>query len=231
MCQIIYIDNNRSRRIHLRNGVPQGGVPSSTLFIVFKNDLVKKEVPTFLMSVMYPDNYGFKAINVLWNWANEWCVKINRNKTLTTLFTLLTKLKPVKIILNHTELQHIDSAMYLGVIVDKRQTWKPNISNTETNARRKLVLLRKLAGTQCGAAEALLKNVYIGTICPHLDYRSATCSSASKISNYTLDKVHNKALKLITGSMRSPLIEIMEETTVIQPLSKRRDMKILIPAE
>ena len=137
-------------------------------------------------------------------------MKINRSKTFTTLFTLSTKVKPVKIMLNHTELQHIDSATYLGVTFDRRQTWKPHICNAETKARRKLAFLGKLAGTQWGAAEAVLKNVYIGTIRPHLDYGSTTCSSASKTSNYTLDKVQNQALRLITGSMRSTPIKIIE---------------------
>ena len=45
--------------------------------------------------------------------------------------------------------------------------------------------------------------------------------SASKTSNYTLDKVQNQALRLITGSMRSTPIKIMEEITAIQPLSKK----------
>ena len=48
---------------------------------------------------------------------------------------------------------------------------------------------------------------------------------------YTLDKVLNQALRLITGSMRSTPIKILEETTAIQPLSKRRDMKIIIQSE
>ena len=50
-------------------------------------------------------------------------------------------------------------------------------------------------------------------------------------SKYTLDKVHNQALRLITGSMQSTPIKIMEEITAIQPLSKRRDMRIMIQAE
>ena len=238
----VVIDNNRSKKILLRHGVPQGGVLSPTLFIVFMNDLVK-QLPTFVKSAMYADDLVMRsteeyaataqirlqtAVNILSNWANEWCVKINRSKTFTTLFTLSTKVKPVKIMLNHTELQHIDSATYLGVTFDRRQTWKPHICNAETKARRKLALLRKLAGTQWGAAEVVLKNVYIGTIRPHLDYGSTTCSSASKTSKYTLDKVQNQALRLITGSMRSTPIKIMEEITAIQPLSKRRDMRIMI---
>ena len=127
-------------------------------------------------------------------------MKIDRDKTFTTLFTLSTKVKPVKIMLNHTELQHIDSATYLGVTFDRRKTWKPHICNAETKTRRKLALLRKLSGTQWGAAEVVLKNVYIGTIRPHLNYGSTT-------SNYTLDKVQNQALRIITRSMRSNLVQ------------------------
>ena len=158
-------------------------------------------------------------------------MNINRNKTFTTLVTLSTKVKPDKLILNHTELKHIDNATYLGLTFDRRKTWTPHICNAETTARRKLALLRKIASTQWGAAEAVLKNVYIGTICPHLDYGSTACSLTSKTANYTLDKVQNKTLRLITGSMRSIPIKIMEETTAIQPLSKRRDMRIMIQAE
>ena len=43
------------------------------------------------------------------------------------------------------------------------------MSRAEAKARRKLALLRKLAGTQWGAAETVLRNVYIGTIRPHLE--------------------------------------------------------------
>ena len=82
-----------------------------------------------------------------------------------------------------------------------------------------------------GASEAVLKNVYIGTIRPHLDNGSTTCSSASKTSNNILNKVQKQSLRLIIGSMGSTPIKIMEETTAIQPQSKRRDMTIMKQAE
>ena len=49
------IDNDRSKNILLRNGVPQGGVLSPTLFIVFMNDLVK-QLPTFVKRAMHADD-------------------------------------------------------------------------------------------------------------------------------------------------------------------------------
>ena len=126
--------------------------------------------------------------------------------------------------LDDTELQHTDSATYLGITFDKRQTWKTHISRAEAKARRRLALLRKLVGTQWGAAETVSRIVYIGTIRPHLEYGSTTLSSASKSAIYTLDKIQNQALRLITGSMKYTPIRVMEEATAIQPLSKRRNI-------
>ena len=51
------------------------------------------------------------------------------------------------------------------------------------------------------------------------------------IKIYTLDKVQNQALPFFTRSIKSIPIKVMEETTAIQPLRKRRDMKNIIQSE
>ena len=66
---------------------------------------------------------------------------------------------------------------------------------------------------------------------PHLEYGSTSFTSAPKSTLYTLDKVQNQALRLITGAMKSTPIKVMEETTAISLLGHRRDMKNLIQAE
>ena len=137
----------------------------------------------------------------------------------------------MKIMLDDTELQHTDSSPYLGITFDKRHTWKTHINRAEARARRKLALLRKLAGTQWGASETMLRNEYIGTIRQHLEYGSTTLSLASKSAIYTLNKVQNQASRLIARSMKSIPMRVMEETTAIQSLSKRRDMRNIIQAE
>ena len=76
----IVIDNNRSKKILLRHGVPQGGVLSPTLYIVFMNDLVKP-LPTFVKSVMYADD--------LVMWSTELNVKASYTKP--THFQRFTK--------------------------------------------------------------------------------------------------------------------------------------------
>ena len=122
----VVIDNTKSKKILLRHGVPQGGAISQTLFLVFINDLIKK-CPSPVKCAMYADDlvllsteeYATTAkvrlqevTNILSSWAQDRCVKINTTIIFTTLFTLSTKSKPMKIMLDDTELQHTDSATH-----------------------------------------------------------------------------------------------------------------------
>ena len=155
----VTVDNAKSKKILLRHGVPQGGVISPTLFLIFINDLIK-QLPDAVKCAMYADDLVLwckeehattaqlrlqEAVNILANWTQDWCVKINKTKSFTTLFTLSTIAKRVKIMLEDVKLQHTDSTTYLGVTFDKRQTWRKHIDGAQAKARRKLALLRKLA--------------------------------------------------------------------------------------
>lgn len=124
-----------------------------------------------------------------------------------------------------------DEATYLGVTFDKRLTWKSHISKIEGNARRKLAIMRKLAGTTWGANEQILKTVYQGTVRPKLEYSSPTWSTTAKTNQQALDKVQNQALRIMTGATKSTPIAFMEKLTGIQPLQERRQAKILLQAE
>ena len=240
----VLVDGHCGRKVLLRQGVPQGGVLSPTLFILFINDLVP-ELPKGVHAALYADDlvlwcteeyattatYRMQlALEKLAAWAETWCVTINREKTTATLFTLSAKAKPGKLTLGGTPLNFEDQQTYLGVTFDKRMTWKQHIMNAEGKARRKLNIMRKLAGTHWGANEKILKAVYQGTVRPHLEYGSSSWATAAKTHQQALDKVQNQALRIITGAMKSTPIQKMEQVTGIPPLSKRRDCKVMVQA-
>ena len=102
--------------------------------------------------------------------------------------------------------------------------------NAETKARRRLCILRKLAGTNWGAHDKILKTVYLGTIRPILEYGSSAWMSTAKTNQLKLDKVQNQALRLITGALKSTPIKAIEDVTAIPPLTKRRETKALMQA-
>ncbi|KAK7087559.1 hypothetical protein V1264_021593 [Littorina saxatilis] len=241
----VTVSSRLSRRVLIRHGVPQGGVISPTLFLIFINDLLP-ELPKGVKAALYADDlvmwcteehsttatYRLQlAADKLAAWADDWCVKINLEKSTTTLFTLSPKQKPGVIKLGDTPLRNDDEPTYLGVTFDKRLTWKPQIQKAENKARRKLAIMRKLAGTNWGASEKTLKTLYEGTVRPQLEYGAPAWSSACKSNLQALDKVQNQALRILTGAKRSTPIKTMESLTGVQPLITRRDTKTLIQAE
>ena len=136
---------------------------------------------------------------------------------------------PIKIG-THT-LKEEDQATYIGVTFDKRLTWKTHTLCTEGKARKKLAIMRKLAGTTWGANEQILKTVYEGSVRPVLEYSSAAWCTTAKTNQQSLDNIQNQALCIITGAMKSTSITFMEQTTAIQPLQQRRLAKVLLHAE
>ena len=104
----VSVDRIHSKKILLRHGVPQRGVLSPTLFLLFINDLVS-ELPKGIKAALYADDlviwckeeyattatYRMQlASDKLNSWTEKWCVAVNKDTSSTTLFTLSPKHKP-----------------------------------------------------------------------------------------------------------------------------------------
>ena len=93
-----------------------------------------------------------QAIDQLTAWTDYWC-HCQHGQNSTTLFTLSPKKQASPIKIGTHTLKEEDEATYLGVTFDKRLTWKPHTLRTEGKARKKLAIMRKLAGTTWGDNE------------------------------------------------------------------------------
>ena len=240
----VKINGSYSRQRTLREGVPQGGVLSPTLFLVYINDMTR-ELPRRIHSAVYADdlviwcseeyittaNYRMQqALNALENWTKKWLVKVNATKTTYTIFSLSTKEQRVSLKIGTQELAPDDNPTYLGVTFDKRLTWKPQTQKSEIRGKARLALMKKLAGTTWGADAATLKKLYIGRVRPVLEYGMSAWSNAAKTNIDRVSKVQNQAARIITGAMRSTPIEELETITGLQPMSDRQDQKTLMQA-
>ena len=130
----VTVDGKLGRKFLLRHGVPQGGVISPTLFLIFIDDLLKK-LPKGIKAVLFADDlvmwctekYATKAtyrmqqaVNELATWANQWNVSINKEKSSTTLFTL-TKQQAGSITLGDYPLKEDDQPTLLYFTLGDRQ--------------------------------------------------------------------------------------------------------------
>ena len=174
------------------------------------NDLVPK-LPKGIHAALYADDLVLwcteerattatqhmqLALDKLSAWTDNLCMTINKEKSSVTLFSLSTKKQAERLIIDDSPLGYEDQQTYLGVTFDKRLTWKQHIKNIESKARRKLDTLRKLAGTQWGASEKILKSVYLGFIRPHLEYCSTSWMTAAWSHQQLIQRVQNQALRI-----------------------------------
>ena len=159
------IKQHKSKKKVLKQGVPQGGVLSPTLFLVFIKDIIHR-LPKNVKGAIYADdlalwcseeyittaNYRLKlALKEIEDWTRKWQVKINERKTTFTVFTLSNQKQTVHLKINSQELQSEDTPVYLGVALDKRLTWKEQLNRCQARAKIRLALMKKLSGTQWDA--------------------------------------------------------------------------------
>nr|KAG5697688.1 hypothetical protein BaRGS_000573 [Batillaria attramentaria] len=183
----VRLDGHTSHRVRLQQGVPQGGVISTTLFIVFIDDITDR-LSRHISKALHADDLAIwnaeehlttatyriqEALNIVAAWAKDWGVVINETKTVASIFSLSTQPEQAKLQLNGKHITLDDTPTYLGVRLDRRLTWNPQAQSMESKASRRLALMKKLAGTTWGAHSNILRRVYTGAVRPILEASGA----------------------------------------------------------
>ena len=241
----VKMDSIYSNVVKLREGVPQGGVISPTLFIIFIDDITEK-LNSHISRALHADDLAVwtasenfttafvrmqMTMDRIANWADEWLVTINRKKTEATIFSLSPNKETVNLKIHGEIIPQQETPTYLGVKLDRRLTWAPQIANMEKKAIKKMSVMKKLSGTRWGANSNILKQVYTGTVRPQMEYGATSWGTAAKTNTNKLNKVQNASLRLITGGMKTTPISAMEKTAQLQTLEERREGKGLTQAE
>ena len=144
------------RQVKLKEGVPQGGVVSPTLFLVYMNDITTT-VPRHVSNTLHADGFAVwcaeehtatavhriqNNINEVCSWTEGGALQLNTTKTVSTLFTLSTAKEKVSLKLNNQPVPQVEMPTFLGVTLDTRLTWKPHLGAVETKATRKLAIMK-----------------------------------------------------------------------------------------
>ena len=167
----VQVKQHLSKKRTLRQGFPQGGVLSPTLFLVFIRDILHR-MPKNIQGTIDADdlalwysveynttaNYRLQqALQVIETWARSWIVKVNEKKTKFTIFGLCCKLQRVYLKLNGQTLHQEDTLTYFGVTLDQRLTWKNQLQRNQARAKIRPALMKKLSRTEWGADQNVLK--------------------------------------------------------------------------
>ena len=139
----VKLDGHTSVSVKMREGVPQGGVLSPILFLIYINDITNI-LPKRASNTLHADDLAVwsaseqtstaayrlqMSVDRIEQWSKDWGLEINKVKTVATLFTLSTSKEKIKIKLGNTTLPQEDTPTFLGVKLDKHLTWKPHIED------------------------------------------------------------------------------------------------------
>lgn len=91
--------------------------------------------------------------------------------------------------------------------------------------------MKKLAGTSWGCNLGVLKQLYTGSVRPVMEYASPSWGTAAKARTNSLDKVQNMGLRIMLGALKTTPVKEMEKTTNVEPLERRRNLKVIIQTE
>lgn len=217
-----------SRVFTQENGVPQGCVLSTTLFVVKMNS-VNKVIPSTLMHSLYVDDLQIACrasnmvtcqrqtqitLNKLTQWAEKNGFCFSGEKTVAVVYSQKRGLQPDPILeLNATVLPVKQEHKFLGVIFDKKLNFLSHITSLKIKATRALNVLKVLSRKRWGADRKCLLHIYRSLVRSKLDYGSVVYGSARQSYLKRLDPVHNKGIRLATGAYRtSPLPSLYSES-------------------
>ena len=141
----VKLDGHLSKSVKMREGVPQGGVISPTLFLLYINNITTV-LPRHVSNTLHADDLAVwsaseyttssayriqEAVNKVEQWTNDWGLHISESKTQATVFSLSTSKEKVAIKLGDKILPQVETPTLLGVKLDTRLLWKPHIEDME----------------------------------------------------------------------------------------------------
>ncbi len=239
-----------SRFLNTRNGVPQGSILGPFLWLVYVNDLPKAFAAP-LQVALFADDLAIwttspshailqrlitHAISRFLNWCARWKLIPSLPKTLALLFSLqrtqTLASNPITLSTQGQDIPILDSAKYLGLLLDPKLSWKPHLDLLVHKAGYRTKILRRLTGRSWGLSRHHLKTFYAAFIRPLLEFGSDLWgANLSKAQARRLDKIQNINLRLIERATRDAPIAAMEVDSNIPPLHLRREKAMVLLRE
>jgi hypothetical protein len=140
----------------IQAGVPQGSVLSPTLYSIYINDapqspgvhLALFADDTCIYATDRKEGYVLRklqgGLTSVGSWCERWNIRINEDKTQAIYFSRGNKPPETSLTLNGRNIPFVNNIKYLGVIFDRKITWRLHIEAIEAKAFRTFIRVYSL---------------------------------------------------------------------------------------
>lgn len=237
----VRFENKTSQTKRFKSGVPQGGVLSPILFLVFINDIVDR-LPQGVSASLFADDLAIwssdvdpqvarkniqKALVVLEAWTKRWKMEVNTGKCQTTFFSKNTKeakFKPL-VKINHKVIPFCDAPVFLGIRFDRTLSFKQHIESLKARLTKRNSILKVISCKNYGCRKEDLRTVYLAFIQSAMEYCGAAWMPSTAATNMQkLQVVQNAGARAITGCCKSSPADLLTNEANLIPVNTRCDI-------
>eukprot|EP01059_Diplonema_ambulator_P016259 TRINITY_DN2763_c1_g2_i13.p1 TRINITY_DN2763_c1_g2~~TRINITY_DN2763_c1_g2_i13.p1 ORF type:complete len:1041 (+),score=327.97 TRINITY_DN2763_c1_g2_i13:202-3324(+) len=189
----VQVNETRGATFRMEGGTPQGTILAPSLFAIYMDDVVQALEKEGVRVVLYADDVGVvvqeantralsekvqRTLQRMEQWCREWCMELSTAKTDLLLVggvryglsqTRLAEEVEVHFA-DGTKLEPSRHVKYLGVTFDDQLTFEEHVGLVVASARRRMGLLKKLAGKTWGAKRCLMRRTYLTFVQPVVRY-------------------------------------------------------------
>ena len=232
--------NTTSAARNVRTGVPQGAVSSPILFNFYLSNL--PPIPDGITLIQYADDISIyiQGTNVdalsekvntfmsdMADFLEERNLVVSPEKSTVTWFTPASSEANVlpKITIKGKAVKLEKTPKLLGVTYDTMFCFGPHIRETVSKAKKKLNLLKSLAGSSWGCHKETILLTYKSIVRSVLEYASPVWSPVIKDCHWTrLQSIQSQALRIATGCLSMSAIEHLHSETLVMPIREHCQM-------
>ena len=168
------------------------------------------------------------ALDEINKWVGSNKLILNISKTKSILFGSrhrLAKNPELKLVINVTNIEQVDSIKLLGLTIDSSLSWSKHINNIVVKMGNGIRVTRKCSEF---ITPSILKSVIHSLVLSHLEYCPVVWSSASQSDLKKLQVAQNKAARLALNCSYRTGINVMHSNLMWMTVAQKMSMCLLM---